>query len=203
MLCSAHCFRASLRASSCREFSISCCSHPQAFLPPSISAPQTPRGQPSSPFSHEKHPQGAPRAQPDPPAAGNAICRSSAARTPSGKQPQGPGRGTRERDEPLRGRAAAAAVPLSPPKACSSHFYCKINGCFHSSCRGQTAQGFPAAFPKSGIAQAGPHHFGVECPDGRAGCQQLCNLPFLLLQVELSQPGLEHLSRACLGQAQG
>lgn len=57
-----------------------------------------------------------------------------------------------------------------------------------------------AAFPKSGIAQAGPHHFGVESPDGRADCQQLCNLPFLLLQVELSEPGLEQLSRACLRQ---
>lgn len=62
-----------------------------------------------------KHPQGAP--QPDPPAPGDAICRSSAARTPNGKQPQGPGEGIR--DEPLRGRAAAAARPLSPPKACS------------------------------------------------------------------------------------
>ena len=49
----------------------------------------------------------------------------------------------------------------------------------------QAAQGFPAPYPKSEVAhyrsQAGPYHFGVESPDGRAGCQQLRDLPFLLL----------------------
>lgn len=181
---------------------------PSSFLPPGILASLTPRRQPRFLFSREKHPQGAP--QPDPPAPGDALCRSSAARTPSGKQPQGPGKRIGKGMSPSGGELQLLPCPPLLPKLAATilvesfHHNLPCNhSCFHSSCKGQTAQGFPAAFPKSGIAQAGPHHFGVECPDGRAGCQQLCNLPFLLLQVELREPGLEQLSRACLGQAQG
>jgi len=106
MLCSARCFRASLRTSSCRELSISSCSCPGPFFPQEHQQHQGHRRQPSPalpgknllplqsalvcslagvPTHWEKPPP------PNLPAPGDALYRSSVARTPNGRQLQGPG----------------------------------------------------------------------------------------------------------------
>lgn len=138
MLCSARCFRASLRASSCREFSVSSDSRPQSFPPPGISASVTTRTetrQPRSLFFQEKYLlplwsalesslAGVPthwgrHPPPDLPAPGDALYRSSAARIQNGKQPPGPGSEMGTTMSHVKGRTAAAALRPSPPEPCS------------------------------------------------------------------------------------
>jgi len=259
MLCSARCFRASRRASSCREFSVSSCSSPQSFPPRGISASVTRRTwarQPRSLLFQEKHllplwsaslssldgvpAPGETPTPPDLPAPGDALYRSSAARIPNGKQPLGPGSDRETTVSHVRGQAAVAALLPSPPEPCSCppdsrkapafsgaqtqvqapgrcrqtlrHTSDSDRGAalpgscqtgreaecntlpngpvpvYHAptalsptNTRAQAAPGYPKSELAPHWHHAGPYHFRVESPDGRAGCQQLCYLPFLLL----------------------